>query len=623
MKHSGACILFWIVCGSLTFARGASLSREDLGVKDKWRIVVDKVMQPEADWTTEEWMVREAAEADFNVYSPRTGHDDLEAVKQVTAWCEKYGIFHLPWMRGTLNAPKGEAADGKRVVWASGNEQPLWSVHSDAFWEWTHRYIVEYAKMSAENEHLIGVFLDYENYATGKEGNLYSLSYEDLILDQFAQSIQKDLPKLPLKERADWLKKEGLHKPFEAFQVEAWRKRCRALREAVDQYNPQFQFCIYPAPGTPFMVQAAYPEWATEKAPLILADACTYGRPSRFIPQEDGLRENKRKLLDRMKIAQEAGIPFMYSGGIDPVVKGADPEFCGKNAVAISEVTDGYWIFYEGPKYKEDHPDYWRWFTWANKAIKEGRYDVQYQPRETEEDWSLGTFGERFLLSSLQTQPLGETVTYPTVELRGENLLLLSCKGGQRTEIGLRNHPLGSYISSLVWEIRNPEMQKIASGMIPHDKMDKIRFTPKKDGFYVMGASAGSCTYSVQSANVPVGLWAKEGLSLVHRAERLYFDVPSHVPSFTVKARDAGRETVRLRLYDAKNIQAAEMQTNLQVRDISLKASPQKNQPGVWSLEITKADEGVLEDYTLWLDGLAAPVFSLAPEHVFRAGEAK
>ena len=33
------------------------------------------------------------------------------------------------------------------------------------------------------------------------------------------------------------------------------------------------------------------------------------------------------------------------AGGIDPAVRGADPEFSGKNAVAISEVTDGYWIF--------------------------------------------------------------------------------------------------------------------------------------------------------------------------------------------------------------------------------------------------------------------------------------
>ena len=37
----------------------------------------------------------------------------------------------------------------------------------------------------------------------------------------------------------------------------------------------------------------------------------------------------------------------------------------------ISEACDGYWVFYEGPKYDKDHPDYFQWFTRANRAIVE------------------------------------------------------------------------------------------------------------------------------------------------------------------------------------------------------------------------------------------------------------
>ena len=54
------------------------------------------------------------------------------------------------------------------------------------------------------------------------------------------------------------------------------------------------------------------------------------------------MTENRRKLLGRMNAPKNAGIHFMYAGGIDPITQGADPEFCGKNAVAISDVTDGY-----------------------------------------------------------------------------------------------------------------------------------------------------------------------------------------------------------------------------------------------------------------------------------------
>jgi hypothetical protein len=71
-------------------------------------------------------------------------------------------------------------------------------------------------------------------------------------------------------------------------------------------------------------------------------------------------------------------------------VRGADPEFSGKNAVMISEVTDGYWIFYEGPTYtKNDHAQYWKWFTWANAAISQGRFQLQHEPRQTPETWGL------------------------------------------------------------------------------------------------------------------------------------------------------------------------------------------------------------------------------------------
>ena len=121
------------------------VSRQELGRTAKLTILVDKVMQPVEGWVTKEWMVKAAADAGFNVFSPRRGHERLDEVRQVTEWCQKYGIYHMPWMRGSLEAPKGPEADGKRVVWASGNEQPLWSPNSDEFWEWTARYIIEYA----------------------------------------------------------------------------------------------------------------------------------------------------------------------------------------------------------------------------------------------------------------------------------------------------------------------------------------------------------------------------------------------------------------------------------------------------------------------------------------------
>lgn len=600
-------------------------TRQNLGRTVKLRILVDKVMQPTEGWVTKEWMVAATAEAGFNVFSPRRGHERLDEVRQVTEWCEKYGIFHLPWMRGTLRAPTGPQAAGKRLVWSNGSEQPLWSPNADEFWEWMTKYIVAYAKISAENPHLMGVFLDFENYAPGRKGgNCYYLSYDDLIMGKFAEAKGLELPELALEARKQWLEEQGLHEEFARFQINHWRERCRKLRQAIDRFDPTFQFCIYPAPGTPFLVEAAYPEWATEAAPLILADACTYGRPSKFLPQAEALEANRRRLRERMKIPQERGIPYLYAGGIDPVVAGADPEFCGKNAVMISEATDGYWVFYEGPKYEEDHPQYWKWFTWANRAIAAGNFAAWHEPRETPEDFGLSVLKTAELrLELAMPEVTGETVEFPLVKMRGDNLLFLACKAGQPVEVVLRNHPVAYYRSLLAWELRDLQMNKLTSGTIPHDETGRVHFTPEKDGMYVLGASAGSCAYSVVSANVPVGLYAERGLSFIYGVDRLYFHVTEGLKEFTVQVKGTGAETVRVNVFDPTGAQVASAQTTPQQQTVTLKV-PAGNRAGqTWSLQLTKADEGVLEDHSLTLGPELLPMVSLTPEQVFRTRPAQ
>jgi hypothetical protein len=339
----------------------------------KYRILVDKVMQPEQDWVTHEWMVKEAADAGFTVFCPRRGHERFDEVRQVAQWCEKYKMDYMPWMRGTLTTTEDDPAEGNKLVWASGVEQALWSPNADAFWDWTTKHVVEYAKISKEHPCLIGVFLDYENYAPGRsEGNAYSLSYDRSILSRFANSCKVVIPDMPTDQRKQWLVEHGLHEQFAAFQLAHWRKRCKTVRAAVDEHNPRFRFCVYPAPGTDFITHAIYQEWATPTAPLLLADASTYGRSSSRSPFQQALDKNQQKLLKRMQIPKSAGIPFSYIGGIDPVVRGADPIFSGSNAVAISGVTDGYWLFYEGPTYTaKDHARYWKAFAEANRIIAE------------------------------------------------------------------------------------------------------------------------------------------------------------------------------------------------------------------------------------------------------------
>ncbi len=599
-----------------TAAQAQMPPRDELGRSVKMRILVDKVMQKHNGWAAEEWMVAEAAGAGFNVYSPRTGFDRSDEVRRVAQWCANHGIYYIPWMRGSLSAPDGPEANGQRLVWASGNEQPLWSPNSDAFWDWTTEYVVQYAKLAAEMPNSLGVFLDYENYARGKEGNLYSLSYDDIILGKFATANGMDIPQLALDERAGWLREQGLADAFESFQVAHWRERARTLRDAVDAHAPGFQFCIYPAPGTPFMVEALYPEWATAKAPLILADASTYGRPSGFMGIGEALAANRRKLEERKQVPREAGIQHIYLGGIDPVVQGATPEFCGRNAAAIAGVTDGYWVFYEGPGYTEGHPEYFRWFKKANESMTAGRYTLAGESTAEALPPVFAEATEVFELA-LPESP-GGAVASPTVMLRRENLAVLALRAGSEAEITLRHHRVGNYTDNLHYIAVGPGGDRPVKGEVPFEQTAKVRLEPEKDGIWLLGLSAGGCAYSIVSANVPVGLYAGTGLQLFRGAGSLFFHAPEDATACTIETKGSGGETARVNIYAPDGALAATGQTTRSSQKAAIPFTPGAAAGKVWRIEVTRADEGALEDNALKLLGPLPPVVSLDAARVFR-----
>lgn len=612
----------WLLAGiALMLTAGCTAAplppREKLGREIKLTILVDKVMQPEAGWKTEEWMLKEAAQAGFNVFSPRQGYDDFEAVKRVSAWCEKYGLYHMPWMRGTLATPPGNASDDRRVVWADGGEQPLWSPNSDEFWEWTNKYIIEYAKQSVTDKAMLGVFLDYENYAPGKQGNLYSLSYDNVILGKFAKAKGLTLPALEPAKRKAWLEENKLHEEFEKFQVDHWRERCRTLRQAVDKLNPAFQFCIYPAPGTPFMLQACYPEWSTKAAPIILADPWTYGRPGKFTSHASGLKQNRAIMEAGLKVAKDSGVPYIYVGGIDPVVGGADPEFCGKNALSLAEMTDGYWIFYEGPTYKTTHPEYFKWFTWANRAIAAQDFKRWQEPRETEDPSGLPKLK---LSANILAAPeaFGKLVTYPPVKLRGGNILLVAGKQGTPVNVTLQYLQVGKAKAEIEYKLNDAGYQLLMEGTLPPDKPGTIRFTPAADGLYALTLSAGNAAYSVVSADAPVAVYAAQNVGLIFGAEKLYFFVPEGLDKFTLRAWGQGAETVKLTVYGPDGKAAASGQTTTTNSQLQLPVEVQGQGGKTWSLSLTKADEGVLEDAGFALDAKLPPAVSLVEEQVLR-----
>jgi len=352
--------------------------RAAIGHQDKLRVLVDKVLSKSNRWVMTEKHMDEIRDASFNVICPRVGGTDMTRVHRVAEMARRRGMFYMAWMRGTRSTKTG-----CKLVWSNGGIQDLYSPNADELWDWMAEIILGHARLSVELPNIVGSFLDYENYAKGpKGGNCYSLSYDEKIIGEFAKAKGIGVPSLAPAERAPWLDEHGHADAFRAFQIDSWRQRARKLRKQIDAINPRFQLIIYPAPGTLLMTEALYPEWATEQAPLILADASTYGRG--WVWHKQGLEGNRNKLAQLMQLPIERKIPHLYMGGIDPVVRGADPEFSGKNAAMICELTNGYWIFYEGPTYgKPDHAAHFDWFSRANHDVAASRFGLWREPRET------------------------------------------------------------------------------------------------------------------------------------------------------------------------------------------------------------------------------------------------
>jgi hypothetical protein len=161
---------------------------------------VDKVLSRSNNWVLTEKHMDEIREAGFNVIVPRQGGEDMARVRCVAEMARKRGMFYMAWMRGTL-----ATKTGTRFVWQDGSIQDLYSPNADELWDWMTRLILGHARLSVENPAIVGSFLDFENYAAGKQGNCYELSYDMKILTEFAAERGLNVPDLGPNQRYPWL----------------------------------------------------------------------------------------------------------------------------------------------------------------------------------------------------------------------------------------------------------------------------------------------------------------------------------------------------------------------------------------------------------------------------------
>ena len=493
-------------------------------------------------------------------------------------------------------------SNNQRMVWKNGIESRMYSPNADACWQWWTSLIVGYAKISAQEQGLIGVFLDFENYFKGPSA-AYDLSYDDIIFRQFiAAQKMKPLGVTP-KERYAWLVRQGLHEKFTEFQINGWQMKCRALRKAIDAVNPRFQLFVYPTPvESLFIRKAVAPELATKQAPMVIADWRTYGRPPGAMTSEEGLMSNRLYLETKRNANRELGISHaMYISGIDPVLKHTDAEFCGRSAVMISEKVDGYWVFYEGPKYESTHKDYFRWFARGNRAIVDGEYAFWREKRETPEPFATKQLTHPKEIQQVLSEPItarsfcDQPATAEPLrryELRDDQHLVFQPKVTERLRIGLlnRNRKLTKVLTYAMYD---SEGGQVVRGSLVNET--DIRFAAVAGKTYHLFLK-GPGFFMLQMPDVAYAVDGRKQLHLRGYATPLYFPVAAEVRSFTMTMRSGTPgETAVAKLFDPQNRPVATFRTvekPIDKQTIDCRA----HAGGHWKLVVTKADKGALDD---------------------------
>jgi len=572
--------------------------RAALGHEDKFRILVDKVLCRSNNWVMTEAHVREIKEAGFNVVVPRMGGTDMNEVRRVADLAARQGIFYMPWMRGTL-----DTKTGTRLVWETGVTQDLYSPNADELWDWMTGVILDHARIGRENPAVVGSFLDFENYAKGKVKNCYFLSFDDKILAEFARARGLTIPALEPAQRKAWLVDHGSYEAFEKFQLDSWRRRCGELRRKVDAINPRHQLIVYPL-GTLFLEEAIYSQWSTQQAPLVIADPSTYGR-KRDLPHARALAANRDALLQNLRRAQGHHVPLFYTGGIDPAVKGADPEFCGANALMMAEATDGYWVFYEGPDYTDTHPHYFQWFRWANRAILDGKLQLWKQPRQ-EPDPALADerrVVERFCGLAVQpytSDPVPDDARKATFRTRGRSYCGVWLSAGEVLNVRAEIQKIGGSDGPCELRLFGPDQRMRMSKEVESGATGQFTCAADQTGLHVLTTDSGRDAASLQIANPYAGLLASEPVNLIGTQPTGSFlpDEGGRSRRVTVSSPSPG-ETVRLTVLDSSGQELATVDTTRSPTAEARFDLPASAHGKPLSLRLEKAAQGTLEDMTV------------------------
>jgi hypothetical protein len=587
------------------------------------KILIDKVLQKEGQ-PTEEWMVRTVASAGFSVYSPRYGDLSLSGMTKIARWSKKHGIGYMPWLRGAVDNLQLCSSSEHRYYPGERGSKSLCSPNSSIFWRNFERTILQAALLSKQDESVKGIFLDFENYwHIGAKQYLYDFSYDDIVFNRFLSSIGHKPVRVMQMRRKQWLQSRGLLQRFEKFQLARWYNFALALRRKIELINPAFQIFVYPAPAGKFLQQTLLTAWTNDRNPLVIADPSTYKPTSKIASFKSASDHQLALLKKRQQPFVGSGLPFAYTGGLDPIMEGVSPDLYEEYAKMLLREYDGYWVFYEGVRFESPlHDRYWAAFARAN--LPGGQARPPQDAGSTQTHWFTKFVDKPALTENVQQF---DTIAFPERRVRFDSVLIVRGHPNSNVKFQFTLRPVDEHASELVWDARSVDGTKLHSANLKsigrYANQDAnfravSQFGLPADGVAFIGLTAHNVPFALHSCSVPCGYVATEPLHLFSDPRALYFRTIEGSSDVKLKIIANHEETVAYRVYDHNNISRAEGETTRRnIAKIIHINTKRTDGGGVWRIVLmpTHRSRGFFEDHTIQLIDGTSGVLALTPEY--------
>jgi len=211
------------------------------------------------------------------------------------------------------------------------------------------------------------------------------------------------------------------------------------------------------------------------------------------------------------------------------------------------------------------------------------------------------------------------SVSFPTILLRGDNMLVVNAVKDTEFTIDVTHVQLGSYTYSPNWELRSQDNTLLDSGTLAFDQADTISYQHNKTEVLYLYMDIGSNSFYITESDVSLGLFAGAICKFLgNNTKNMYISVPEKVDNFTITLYSAGTsENVKVKVYDPTGTLSTSGETSTTVSTVDIDVTVGNYDDDVWKIEINTPSTGWLEDHAIKISADVPAILSLDEDDVF------